>query len=61
MYVVLYGEKGDTGKLHLGKAFKQGSLMKFTLKAMDVGEITMMKVFHLTIRKRGAETVLPSQ
>ena len=44
MYVVLYGEKGDTGKLHLGRAFKQGSLMKFTLKAMDVGEITMMKV-----------------
>lgn len=46
-YIVIFGEKGDTGKLFFGKrTFAVKSSHNFAMKAMDVGKITMMKLGH---------------
>lgn len=49
MFVILHGEKGDTGKRKLessGNNFERGKADVFGIEAFDVGEITKITIGH---------------
>lgn len=51
MFIQITGDKGDTGEKRLessGNNFERGQKDNFTLEALDLGEITKVRVGHGT-------------
>lgn len=57
VYVLIKGDKGDTGILNLKRAnntknkFERGRTDQFTLEAVDIGKVGLVKVLFTRHRK----------
>jgi len=62
VYVILYGDQGDTGKLNLKQAintknkFERGRTDQFKLEAVDIGKVSLFKWLRVCVREGWYDT-----